>query len=156
MAVRTELTERTEPEKRGQTVLSITAFCCHNALYGGADVSGLKKADAEGVHKIELPCSGRLEPIHILKAFENGADGVVVVACPPRECRLIEGSSRMVRRIAYTRELMAETGLGPERLVLYNADRPAAPKFNELINEARSVFEKIGPSPLKKNRGSAP
>lgn len=137
-------------------MLNITAFCCHNALYGvQQDVRTVKKADVEGVHKIELPCSSRLDPIHILKAFENGADGVVVVACPVEDCKLIEGSSRMVRRIAYTRKLIAETGLEQERLVLYNSDRPAAPKFNELINEARSAFEKLGPSPLRKRPGEA-
>ncbi len=75
--------------------MNITVFCCHNCLYGGADVRESEKVRADGVNKIELPCSSRLEPLHILKAFESGADGVVVIACPEKVCRLIRGSSHV-------------------------------------------------------------
>ena len=67
---------------RGETkanFMNITAFCCHNSLYGADGRGVFEKAAVPGVHKVELPCGSRLEPTHILKAFENGADGVAVV-----------------------------------------------------------------------------
>lgn len=130
--------------------MNITAFCCHNSLYGGADARSMGKALARGVHKIELPCGGRLEAIHILKALENGADGVVVIVCPESECGLMEGSARVTRRVGTTRKLMAEAGLEPERLMLFKPERPSAGKLSGILKEARAALEKLGRSPLNR------
>ena len=129
--------------------LQLTAFCCHNALYGGLDISALTRAEAAGVHKVEVPCSGKIEPIYILKAFENGADGVLVLTCLPRQCNTIEGSARQDKRITRTRALLAEAGLEPERLILVQADRPAYRKFDAIIKDALKTLAKIGPSPAR-------
>lgn len=134
---------------KGLKMASITAFFCHNCLYGGADAEHSKKAGSKGVHLVELPCGSRLQPIHILKAFENGADGVVVAACPVEECKMMRGSRRLERRVEYTKALLGEAGLEPERLVFLRPEPPAAPEFERIIREAEAVFEKIGPSPLK-------
>ena len=124
--------------------LKITALCCHNALYGRRDIQGLDKAGVPGVHTVEVPCSGKVEPIQLLKAFENGAECVVVVACPPRQCMTIEGSRRQARRIARTKVLLAEAGVEPERLILHLAERPAAADLSRIIADAEKAIAGLG------------
>jgi len=72
------------------------------------------------VHEIPLPCTGRLQPEHLLKAFEAGADAVCVITCAGDSCRYLEGSRRVERRVGYVRELLDEIGLGGERLLLFD------------------------------------
>jgi coenzyme F420-reducing hydrogenase delta subunit len=60
-----------------------------------------------------VPCSGRIDPRYILKAFEGGASKVCLLACPEGECKLLEGNLRAVKRIESARELLAEAGVDP-------------------------------------------
>ncbi len=107
------------------------------------------RAEAPGIWKIEMPCSSRVEAIHILKAIENGSDGVIVLACPERTCRMIEGSRRAEKRIAKAKKLLAEAGIEPERVALVRAEPPVAGKFERVIAEAKAAIKKLGPTPLK-------
>ena len=128
---------------------NITVFCCYNDLYGDADPRQFGKAMAKSAHKIELACSSRVEPIHILKAIENGADGVLVVACPESECKLIEGSRRAGKRVEQARRLLSEAGIEPERVMIVRPEPPSAPKFSEIFKEAEAAFAKLGVLHLK-------
>ena len=130
--------------------MEITAFCCHNSLYGISGNSRKKKVNVRGVRKIELPCSSRLDPLHVLKAFENGTDGVIVVACPRSVCRMIQGSARAASRVEYIKKLIGEAGLEPERIMLFSPEPPSADEFEKIVSEAAAEFEKLGPSPIKK------
>lgn len=123
--------------------MNITAFCCHNSLYGAGESAPAEKAGADGVHKIEVPCSSRVDPIHILKAFENGADGVVVIACPEDACRMLKGSRLAGKRAAFTKQLLEEAGLNPDRLMLFRPDVPSAPELSRIVGEARDALEKL-------------
>jgi len=111
----------------------ITALCCHNALYDGLKPGEMSRAYVEGVQIIETPCSGKVDPIYLLKAFEKGADCVVVLACDQRLCATIEGSKRIHKRIERTKQLLAEAGLEPERLVLRIVRRPALKSLDVLF-----------------------
>jgi coenzyme F420-reducing hydrogenase delta subunit len=71
------------------------------------------------VHEIALPCTGRLQPEHLLKAFEAGADAVCIIACAGDNCHYLEGSRRAERRAEYVRQLLDEIGLGGERLMVF-------------------------------------
>jgi coenzyme F420-reducing hydrogenase delta subunit len=75
---------------------------------------------------IAVPCSGKLQPEHLLKAFEAGADLVVVLTCPEGECRYLEGRRRIERRLDYVRGLLDEIGLGGKRLVLLDGGEDSA------------------------------
>jgi F420-non-reducing hydrogenase iron-sulfur subunit len=123
--------------------MNITAFCCNNSLYGHGAAGTGTKAGAKGLRIIELPCSSRLDPIHILKAFENGADGVVVIACPETECRMQKGSKLAAKRVEYTKQLLEEAGVNPARLMLFRPEIPSAPKIAEIAKEAMKVLESI-------------
>lgn len=126
----------------------ITAFCCHNALYKGLQ-EDVEKAYVEGVDIVETPCSGKVDPIYILKAFEKGADCVVVMACEEDVCMTIEGSKRARKRVERTRRLMEEAGLEPDRLVLFIVKRPALDDLENLMEKARKIAAKLGPSPVR-------
>lgn len=72
-----------------------------------------------GTEQVIVPCAGRLQPEHILRAFESGASIVSVVACQDDNCHYLEGSRRCVRRIEHLRAMLDEVGLGGERLLLF-------------------------------------
>jgi coenzyme F420-reducing hydrogenase delta subunit len=141
---------RTEGNHERAIVMSavkITALCCHNALYAGLKPAELSRAFVEGVQIIETPCSGKVDPIYLLKAFEKGADCVVVLACDQRLCTTIEGSKRIHKRIERTKQLLAEAGLEPERLVLRIVRQPALKSLDVLFSGVKESIKELGPSP---------
>jgi F420-non-reducing hydrogenase iron-sulfur subunit len=129
--------------------VKITALCCHNALYAGLKPEEISRAYIEGVQIVETPCSGKVDPIYLLKAFEKGADCVVVLACDQRLCTTIEGSKRIHKRIERTKTLLAEAGLEPERLVLRIVRRPALKALNVLFDSIKEAAKELGPSPVR-------
>jgi coenzyme F420-reducing hydrogenase delta subunit len=78
------------------------------------------------VREVLVPCTGRLQPEHVLKAFESGADLVCTVACEEDNCHYLEGSERCSRRVDYLRGILDEVGLGGERLLLFHLPGTAA------------------------------
>ena len=129
--------------------LKITALCCSNALYDGLKPGEYSRAYIEGMQIVEVPCSGKVDPIYLLKAFEKGADCVVVLACDQRLCATIEGSKRIHKRIERTKLLLAEAGLEPERLVLRIVRRPVLKSLDILFKSIRETTRELGPSPVR-------
>jgi F420-non-reducing hydrogenase iron-sulfur subunit len=82
-----------------------------------------------------LPCSGRIEPLHFLRAFESGADLVYLITCPEKACRYQQGNMRAGKRIAYAQKLIREIGLDPERLILIITDPPLPKRIDRLTRE---------------------
>lgn len=82
-----------------------------------------------------LPCSGRIEPLHFLRAFESGADLVYLITCPEKVCRYQQGNVRAGKRIAYAQKLIREIGLDPERLILIITDPPLPKRIDVLTRE---------------------
>lgn len=128
--------------------IRITAVCCQNALYSAADeaAGNVERPRAAGVILIEVPCSGRIDAIFMLKAFDKGADGVVIIACKPDVCTTIEGSARMGRRVVKVRKLLVEAGLEAERLEVVYVDGPSLKKLPGMLSEFTKKIEKMGPS----------
>ena len=83
-----------------------------------APVAGHDLPLGAAVKRVRVPCSGKLQPEHLLKAFEGGADIVVILTCRDGDCRYLEGRKRIERRLDYVRGLLDEIGLGGNRLVL--------------------------------------
>jgi F420-non-reducing hydrogenase iron-sulfur subunit len=78
------------------------------------------------VRQVVVPCTGRLQPEHVLKAFESGSDAVCVVACEEADCHYLEGSKRCARRVVFIRSILEEVGLPGERLMLFHLPGTAA------------------------------
>ena len=99
--------------------LEIYLFHCSNSL----DTEALRRSFSESekgdkLKTISLPCSGKLELIYLLKAFESGADGVVLITCKPGECRYLEGNLRAEKRAEAVNSILEEAGLGKGRITV--------------------------------------
>ena len=127
----------------------ITALCCQKALYAGLKPEEISRAWVEGVQVIETPCSGKVDPIYLLKAFEKGADGVVVLACDQRLCSTLEGARRIHKRVERTQRLLAEAGIEPQRLILRIVRRPALRSLEALFARVKETIAELGPSPVR-------
>ena len=100
-------------------------YFCHNVINSKVLVDSLAKLDARTDVSIEpVPCSGRIDPRYILKAFEGGARGVALLTCPVAHCRLLEGNLRAIHRIELAREYLAETGLDPDCVQVFVPSGP--------------------------------
>lgn len=86
------------------------------------------------MHEVVLPCTGRLQPEHLLKAFEAGARAVCVIACADDNCHYLEGSRRAKRRVEYVKELLDELGLGSERLMIFHLPGSAREDMTLALN----------------------
>jgi len=130
---------------------TIVAFCCTYCSYAAADLAGSMRLQyPSNVRIIRTPCTGRLEVEYFLRAFENGADGVLVAGCEEGSCHFKEGNLIAKRRVAYARKLLAESGLEAERLKMVNVSAAGARQLTEHIKEMAETVVKLGPSPLNR------
>lgn len=128
----------------------ITAFMCNYCAYMAADTAGaLRISYPANVKLIKLPCTGKTDPRYILRAFEEGADGVYIVACPVGNCHHVRGNERGYARMKYTRKLLAEVGLEPERLDMFFMSGGQGGAFAEAAREMTERVKGLGPNPLK-------
>jgi coenzyme F420-reducing hydrogenase delta subunit len=97
---------------------------------------------------ILTPCTGRLEVEYFMKAFENGADGIIVAGCEEGSCHFKEGNLIAKRRLYYARSLLSEIGLEEERLRMVNIGAADARPFAEVIQDMINTVRDLGPSPL--------
>jgi len=100
------------------------------------------------VRIIRTPCTGKLEVEFFMRAFENGADGVYVAGCEEGSCHFSEGNFTARRRVNYTRELLAESGLDKERLRMINIGASDARPFVEKIQDMVDTVRNLGPNPM--------
>jgi F420-non-reducing hydrogenase iron-sulfur subunit len=129
---------------------TIVAFCCHYCAYAAADLAGSTRLQyPPNVRIIRTPCTGRLEVDYFMKAFENGADGVLVAGCEEGSCHFKEGNLLAKRRVNYTRNLLSEAGLEAERLRMVNVSAASAQKFAEIVRDMVETVQKLGPARLK-------
>jgi F420-non-reducing hydrogenase iron-sulfur subunit len=128
----------------------IVAFCCNWCSYAGADLAGVSRFQYPPTARIiRVMCSGRLEPEFILRAFEIGADGVLVAGCHLGECHYISGNERAKQRIAKTQELLDVLGVDSRRLRLEWISASEGIKFAKTMDEFTKLLIELGPSPLK-------
>ena len=132
----------------------IVAFACHYCAYAAADLAGgLRLNYPPSIKIIELPCTGKLDVLHILRAFEEGADGVMVAGCEEGSCHYLKGNLIAKSRVSYARTLLAKIGLEPERLQMYNLSSAMGPRFAAIVQEMVERVRGLGPSPVTARRG---
>jgi len=96
-----------------------------------------------------LPCTGKVDIIHLLRAFEKGADGVYVVGCLEGSCQFNNGNLRARKRVEKAREIIEKIGVGGERVQMYNLSSSEAPRFVEIAREMTEKIRALGPNPVK-------
>ncbi len=122
------------PEDGKEPPIPVTAFVCVNCARPSQkpDSGGRPRPSVPRfswtfpVREVLVPCTGRLQPEHLLKAFESGSDLVCAIACAEDNCHYVEGSKRCARRVDSLRDILDEVGLGGERLLLFNLPGTAA------------------------------
>ncbi len=128
----------------------IVAFCCHYCAYGAADLAGsLRLQYPPNIRVVRIPCSGRVDVQHILDAFEEGADGVMVAGCPEGDCHFQTGNYQAKRRVRWVQKLLQEIGLEGERLQMYNMSSAMGAEFARVVAEMTERIRGLGPSPLR-------
>ncbi len=100
---------------------------------------------------IRTPCTGKLEVEYFMKAFENGADGVLVAGCEEGSCHFKEGNLMAKRRVNHTRQILSEAGFEAERLRMINIGAADARPFVDHIKNMIETVRDLGPSPLRRD-----
>jgi F420-non-reducing hydrogenase iron-sulfur subunit len=118
----------------------ITVFHCFNAIGNNSIFEG----DYE-VKSINLPCSGMTSDIVLLKALENGADAVIVLACPENTCHYLEGNLRAKKRVARVKKLLDEAGLDGSRLNFFNVSPGDESAVQSILRKTVSELADLGP-----------
>jgi coenzyme F420-reducing hydrogenase delta subunit len=101
---------------------------------------------------VKVPCTGRVDTILILKAFESGVDGVYLAGCLEGECHFLRGNLRAKKRVQYVKTLLEEVGLGGGRVEMYNMSAAQGQRFAEVAREMTEKIRGLGPSPVQKKR----
>ncbi|NOX34383.1 MAG: hydrogenase iron-sulfur subunit [Deltaproteobacteria bacterium] len=103
---------------------------------------------------IQLPCTGRVDILHLLNAIEDGADGVYVAGCLEGECHYIEGNLKARKKVEYVKKTLAELGIEPERVEMYNLSSAQGARFAQIANEMVDKIKELGPTPVKNNHAA--
>ncbi len=99
---------------------------------------------------IRVPCTGKVDLIHILRAFEKGADGVYVVGCLEGDCHFNNGNFRARKRVEQAQEILKTIGIEGERAQMYNLSSSEGPRFAQFAVEMDDRIRKLGPNPVKR------
>ena len=128
----------------------ITAFYCIYCGYMAADTAGaLGVQYPANVKFVRLPCTGKTDIRYLLEAFEQGADGVYVVACPIGNCHHVRGNERGLARLQRAQKILDEIGLGSDRLEMFFMSGSQAHTFASAVDKMTDRIRELGPNPLK-------
>ena len=131
----------------------IIGFLCYWCSYAGADLAGGSRREYPShILPIRVMCSGRVSPHHILKAFQMGADGVLVAGCHLGECHYLRGNYMTAKRIPVMKELLKFIGISPDRLRLEWVSASEGDRFASVVTEFSRQIQALGPSPLRTER----
>ncbi|MFA6451224.1 MAG: hydrogenase iron-sulfur subunit [bacterium] len=134
----------------------IVGLCCHFCAFAAADLAGSMRLQyPPNIRIVRLPCTGKVDVIHILRAFEDGADGVFVAGCLEGNCHFTKGNIYAKRRVYYAKKLIAQVGLEPERIEMFNLSSSEGPRFAEIATLMTDRIKRLGPSPVRKKAASS-
>jgi len=127
----------------------LLGFLCRWCSYAGADLAGTsRKKYPASIRVIRVPCSGRVDPLFILKALRLGFDGVLVSGCHPGDCHYQTGNYFTRRRMAITKRFLEYMGIDPRRLQASWVSASEGGKFAELVTEMTREIRELGPNRL--------
>ena len=108
-----------------------------------------EEARGHKVRLIRLPCSAKLSVVHMLRPFEEGIDGVLVLTCPENGCETLEGSRRARIRVREANKALDEVGLGSTRVMMKQAQGNDEERFLDALEELATLTQRLGPNPVK-------
>lgn len=104
---------------------------------------------------ILVPCTGKVDVLYLLRAFEKGADGVYVVGCLEGDCHFNNGNFRASKRVQQVQKILDTIGIGGERVQMYNLSSSEGPRFAEIAVEMVAKIKELGPNPIKQAKQKA-
>ena len=124
----------------------IIGFTCNWCSYRAADLAGTARVKyPPNIRLIRMMCSGRLDPAFVMKAFANGADGVMISGCHPGECHYLEQNYKALRRYLLLRRVLAQMGIEPGRLKLVWASAAEGVRLADEITKMVEEVRELGP-----------
>lgn len=125
----------------------ILAICCQWCSYAAADLAGAMRLEYPATIRImRVPCTGRVDILHMLAPFEAGADGVFLSGCLLDDCHYVNGNYKAQRRVAYAKKLLAQAGLEPERLEMFFNSSAMGPQFAQTCRDFDQRIRDLGPA----------
>lgn len=119
---------------------TIIAFCCRECAYAAADAAANARTPLPpSVRLVMVPCSGRVAPLHILRALAGGADGVMVAGCLEGQCHYREGNFNAIDRVALVQRLLESVGVEPQRVRMFTMSAGEPPRFVAAVREMDRV-----------------
>ncbi|HOC31807.1 MAG TPA: hydrogenase iron-sulfur subunit [Armatimonadota bacterium] len=138
--------ETNTPQPAGTFEPRMVAFVCNWCTYTGADLAGTSRLTMEpNVRIVRLPCTGRIDPLFILKALERGADGVIVSGCHPGDCHYTSGNYHARRRFAVFHDLLQFLGFEEDRLTFSWVSASEGMKWKDIVDDAVARVRALGP-----------
>lgn len=129
----------------------IVAFCCNWCTYTGADLAGISRMIyPANVKIIRTMCSGRVDPQFVMKAFREGADGVMICGCHPGDCHYQNGNVKTMRRFPLLVEMLKQFGIEEDRIMLEWVSASEGDKFAKICYEMTGRVKKLGPLGMKR------
>jgi len=145
MMSQTQNTQATVSDKDWEP--KIVAFLCNWCSYAGADLAGVSRIQyPHNVRVIRVPCSGRVNPAFLLRALQNGADGVLVSGCHPGDCHYISGNLVARRKFALLKELLQYAGIEPQRVQFTWVSASEGGRFAAVVEKVVEDVRKLGPN----------
>ncbi len=128
----------------------IVAFLCNWCAYTGADLAGTSRLQyPPNVRAIRVMCTGGVDPIYVIKALLEGADGVLIGGCHPGDCHYQSGNLKARRRVAILRSILEQLGLDPDRVWLRWISASEGKLFADTITEMVEELKEKGPNPMR-------
>jgi F420-non-reducing hydrogenase iron-sulfur subunit len=125
---------------------TIIGFLCNWCAYQGADLAGTARMQyPPNVRSVRVMCSGRIDPTFILKAFAEGADGVLVGGCHPGDCHYLEGNYKCIRRMTMMHRVLERFGIEPERFRVEWVSASEGAKWAAICKEMTEQVKALGP-----------
>jgi len=129
----------------------IVAFCCQWCSYAAADLAGSMRMEyPPNIRIIRVPCTGRVDVLHMLHALEKGADGVFLSGCLIGDCHFLSGNVRATKRIAQAKNILEKIGTAPERIQIYYNSSAMGPQFVRTCIDFTEKIRGLGPVPKPK------
>lgn len=125
----------------------IVAIVCNWCTYAGADLAGISRIQyPPNVRIIRVPCTGRINPFYIVKALQEGADGVLVSGCHPGECHYITGNLHARRKFAMLKRYLTYIGMEADRTIFTWCSASEGDRFAQVIKGVTNAVRALGPA----------
>jgi len=129
----------------------IVGFFCNWCTSSAADLAGTSRMKyPPNIRPIRVMCSGSVDPVYILRALLEGADGVLIGGCHPGDCHYINGNLKARRRVAIIKTILKTLGLDERRVRLEWISASEGKKFVDVVKDFTEEIRKLGPNPMKK------